>query len=61
MATALETRFPIAVIDEDGVFQGIVDRAAIIREVNEGMDDQTLTPTALSEIHDGLNEREGNA
>ncbi len=61
MATALETKIPIAVIDENGVFHGIVDRAAIIREVNEGMDEETLSPTPLSEVQDELNDKEGNA
>ena len=58
LSTALETKIPIAVIDENGGFHGIVDRAAIIREVNEGMEEESITPTALSEVHEELNERE---
>ncbi len=58
LSTALDTKYPIAVIDENGVFHGIVDRAAIIREVNEGMEEESITPTALSEVHEELSERE---
>lgn len=59
LATALETRYPIAVIDAEGVFHGIVDRSAIIREVNEGVEDEAVTPTVLSEVQDEMNDREG--
>jgi len=49
LATALQTKYPIAVIDEDYHFRGIVDRAAILAEVSEESDDAN-TPTHLSEI-----------
>ncbi len=49
LATALQTKYPIAVIDDEGVFHGIVDRAAIIREVNEGVEEEDA-PTVLSEV-----------
>jgi glycine betaine/proline transport system ATP-binding protein len=61
LATALDTKYPIAVLDEDGVFHGIVDRSAIIREVNEGMEEESITPTALSDVHDELNDRKDKA
>ncbi len=51
MATAIETPFPIAVLDDDQHFQGIVTRSAIIREVEEGLDDDQ-TPTALKELQE---------
>jgi glycine betaine/proline transport system ATP-binding protein len=35
LPTAIKTRFPIALVDEDGVFAGAVSRAAIIAEVSQ--------------------------
>jgi glycine betaine/proline transport system ATP-binding protein len=49
LAAALETPYPIAVIDGDNRFLGIVDRAAIIAEVEEGLEDSE-TPSVLSEV-----------
>ncbi|AHC16767.1 quaternary amine ABC transporter ATP-binding protein [Salinispira pacifica] len=49
LATALESRFPIAVIGDDNKFHGIVDRAAIIAEVTND-DEEAETPTVLSEV-----------
>ncbi len=57
LGTAIGAKYPLAVIDEDGVFQGIVDRAAIIREVNEGINDQD-TPVVLSEVMEQMNNNE---
>ncbi len=54
LTTAIKTRYPIAIIDEDGVFQGAVSRAAIIAEVGKGNDD-TAAPVPLSEIGDSGN------
>ncbi|WP_037572096.1 quaternary amine ABC transporter ATP-binding protein [Spirochaeta cellobiosiphila] len=48
LATAVESPYPIAVITE-GKFHGIVDRAAIIAEVNEGIKDSE-SPTVLSDV-----------
>lgn len=51
LSTAIKTRYPIAMIDEDGVFRGAVSRAAIIAEVSKGTDDATA-PIPLSEVYD---------
>lgn len=50
LGTAMSTRIPIAVIDENRRFYGVVDRAAIITEVNKNVDEE-LTPTVLSEVN----------
>ncbi len=49
LTTAIKTRFPIAMIDEHGVFHGAVSRAAIIAEVSKGNGD-TEPPVTLSEL-----------
>jgi len=49
LATAIESKYPLALINEQGIFQGIVDREAIIAEVNEGADD-TGAPVVFSEV-----------
>jgi glycine betaine/proline transport system ATP-binding protein len=49
LGTALATKYPIAVIDEDGKLLGAVDRSAIIAEVNEFIEDEAA-PTVLSEM-----------
>lgn len=51
LTTAIKTRFPIAMIDEHGVFHGAVSRAAIIAEVSKGNGD-TEPPVTLSELQD---------
>ena len=50
LGTAMTTQYPIAVIDEENVFHGVVDRGAILAEVNVGSDDGA-TPTRLSEVY----------
>lgn len=51
LPTAIKTRFPIALIDEDGVFHGAVSRAAIITEVNKGLEGTDVeAPQTLSEL-----------
>ncbi len=40
---AIKSRYPIAVVDEDGKFKGIVDRAAIINEMREDTSDEQTT------------------
>ncbi len=50
MGTALSSKYPIAVIDEENIFHGVVDRGAIIREVNIGINNDAA-PTRLSEIN----------
>ena len=54
LTTAIKTRYPIAIIDEDGVFQGAVSRAAIIAEVGKG-NDESSAPVPLSEMNDEQN------
>lgn len=54
LTTAIKTRYPIAIIDEDGVFQGAVSRAAIIAEVGKG-NDESAAPIPLSEMNDEQN------
>lgn len=49
LGTALATKYPIAVLDEDGKLLGAVDRSAIIAEVNEFIEDEAA-PTVLSEM-----------
>lgn len=51
LTTAIKTRFPIAILDNDGVFRGAVSRAAIIAEVSKGNDDASA-PVPLSEVYD---------
>lgn len=51
LGTAIITRVPIAVIDDEGRLKGVVDRAAIITEVNKNVDEE-LTPTVLSEVNE---------
>ena len=46
----MTTSFPIAVIDENNVFHGVVDRGAILAEVTIGIDDDAA-PTRLSELN----------
>jgi glycine betaine/proline transport system ATP-binding protein len=52
LTTAMQTRYPIAIIDEDGTFLGAVSRAAIIAEVGKGTDDAN-TPSPLNEVQNG--------
>ncbi|MFW6209470.1 MAG: quaternary amine ABC transporter ATP-binding protein, partial [Spirochaetota bacterium] len=54
LATAMSTKYPIAVIDKDYRFKGIVDRAAIINEVSDDTDD-TESPMNFSEMEEGIN------
>lgn len=49
LATALESNYPIAVIGENREFHGVVDRSAIIAEVNIGAEEE-MAPTVFSEI-----------
>lgn len=49
LGTALATKYPIAVIDEEGKLLGAVDRSAIIAEVNEFIEDDAA-PTVLSDM-----------
>jgi glycine betaine/proline transport system ATP-binding protein len=49
LGTALATKYPIAVIDDEGKLLGAVDRAAIIAELSEFIEDDDA-PTVLSEV-----------
>ena len=55
LSIALVTRYPIAVLDPERGFQGIVDRASILAEV--GGDDSEVTP--LREVYDEPARAEG--
>jgi glycine betaine/proline transport system ATP-binding protein len=63
LGTALATKYPIAVIDKDYKFKGIVDRAAIINEVNDDTEDLE-SPMHFREmeenISNGDSEQEGD-
>jgi glycine betaine/proline transport system ATP-binding protein len=53
LSTAIATRYPIALLDEEGHFQGAVSRAAIISEVNKGNEgSDTELPQTLSELQE---------
>ncbi|MBB5347174.1 glycine betaine/L-proline ABC transporter ATP-binding protein [Desulfoprunum benzoelyticum] len=47
--TAVTSRYPIAVIDEDRVLLGVVDHGAVLAEVRVGVDDEAA-PVRLSDI-----------
>jgi len=55
LGTAMATKHPIAVLDEEGRLLGAIDRGAIISEVSEFIDEEAA-PTILSEMH---NDSEG--
>ena len=51
LATAIKTRYPIALIDDEGRFHGSVSRAAIITEVSKGYEGSNNDlPQTLSEL-----------
>ncbi|MFP4375412.1 MAG: glycine betaine/L-proline ABC transporter ATP-binding protein [Spirochaetales bacterium] len=51
LATAIKTKYPIAMIDDEGRFHGAVSRAAIITEVSKGYEDSDIqTPQTLGEL-----------
>ncbi len=53
LTTAIKTRFPIALIDEEGRFHGAVSRAAIITEVTKGYEGSDVdVPQTLSQLHE---------
>ena len=57
LTTAIQTRFPIALIDEDGRFHGAVSRAAIIAEVSKGYEDSEVDlPVTLGELQESSEE-----
>jgi glycine betaine/proline transport system ATP-binding protein len=50
LATAFESRYPIAVVSQEGQLLGILDRATILAEVEV----ESEQPMALSELREGL-------
>lgn len=60
LSTALSTKYPIAVIDKDYKFKGIVDRAAIINEVSEDTDDSE-SPMHFSEMEESMQQDESGS
>jgi glycine betaine/proline transport system ATP-binding protein len=57
LTTAIQTRFPIALIDDDGRFHGAVSRAAIIAEVSKGYEDSEVElPVTLGELQESSEE-----
>ena len=57
LSTAIQTRYPIALVDDDGVFRGAVSRASIMAEVNKGTD-HTESPIPLQQLQEELSDRE---
>lgn len=49
LGTALETKRPIAVIDDEGKLVGAIDRSAIIAALSDFIEDED-SPTVLSEV-----------
>ena len=52
LPTAIKTRYPIAMVDEEGRFHGAVSRAAIMGLVAEGIDDDAELPISLSDLQE---------
>ena len=53
LTTAIKTRFPIALIDDDGRFHGAVSRAAIIAEVGKGYEGSDVElPVTLGDLQE---------
>ena len=49
LGIAMTTDHPIAVIDDENLFHGVVHRSAVLAEVSVGIDDEAA-PTRLSEV-----------
>lgn len=60
LTTAIKTRYPIALIDDEGRFHGAVSRAAIITEVSKGYEGAEVeVPQTLGELQEnGANGKE---
>ncbi len=59
LTTAIKTKYPIALVDEEGRFHGAVSRAAIITEVAKGYEGTEVEePLTLSEIQEAASEGE---
>lgn len=53
LTTAIKTKYPIAMVDDEGRFHGAVSRAAIIAEVSKGYEDSDVeVPQTLTEMND---------
>ncbi|MBN1685529.1 MAG: glycine betaine/L-proline ABC transporter ATP-binding protein [Spirochaetales bacterium] len=57
LTAAIKTNYPIAIVDEEGVFHGAVSRAAIIAEVSKSSDNSAV-PVQLREINGSDHSRE---
>ncbi len=53
LSAAIATNYPIAIVDEDGVFHGAVSRAAIIAEVSEATDETVTTLYEKRDLNNG--------
>ncbi|MFW6312468.1 MAG: quaternary amine ABC transporter ATP-binding protein [Spirochaetota bacterium] len=59
LTTAIKTKYPIALVDEEGRFHGAVSRAAIITEVAKGYEGTDIEePLTLSEIQEAASQGE---
>lgn len=59
LATALITKYPIAMIDDDGRFHGAVSRAAIINEVAKSYENGSAdTPQTLGQLQAAAEDQE---
>lgn len=58
LPTAMKTKYPIAITDDNGVFHGALSRAAIITEMTKGTDEENV-PVSLREQLTGSDEEGG--
>ncbi|MFP4113948.1 MAG: quaternary amine ABC transporter ATP-binding protein [Spirochaetota bacterium] len=59
LTTAIKTRFPIALIDDEGRFHGAVSRAAIITEVSKGYEGADVEmPMTIGQLQESNGESE---
>jgi len=59
LTTAIKTKYPIAIVDEEGRFHGAVSRAAIITEVAKGYEGTAVEePLTLSQIQEAASQGE---
>ena len=51
LGTAISSKYPIAVINEDNVYLGVVYKNAIVAELNQNIDEEA-SPTKLIDLHE---------
>lgn len=56
LPTAIGTKYPIAIVDDEQRFHGAVSRAAIMGVVAEGVDDDAEVPVTLSDLQDAASQ-----